>query len=177
MPIVTIEQLIENLNDADPYEQAGILKQLEIPKTEFENYASWQANSYTRNCVHRNENYELILLCWDTDAQTRIHNHAGEDCWVYQVAGTVKEVRFTQNDQGKMIETNTAVLTEQKLTYMHDRMGFHSIENISNERAMTLHIYASPINECKVFNEDTEKLETADLVYDTIDGSPVHKAS
>ena len=42
MPIVTIEQLIENLNDADPYEQAGILKQLQIlPQTQ------WQHITFT----------------------------------------------------------------------------------------------------------------------------------
>jgi len=173
MQIVTIEQLIENLNDADPYEQAGILKQVEIPKAEFESYTSWQTDDYTRNCVHRNDDYELILLCWEIGAKTPIHDHAGEDCWVYQVSGTVKELRYIQNNLGKMEESNSAELTEQKLTYMHDRMGFHSIENISDERAMTLHIYASPISQCNVFNENSELLEKADLVYDTLDGFPV----
>ena len=58
-------------------------------------------------------------------------------------------------------------LTPGKLTYMNDSMGYHTIGNISNQRAMTLHIYASPIDSCKVYNNEKACFEVKHMSYHT----------
>ena len=172
--ITTIEQLIESFDDADPSEQVSVLKSIEIPTSEFEHYATWNEDGYTRNCIARKDDFEFILLCWSEGAATPIHGHAGQDCWVYQVAGEVRERRYKEADYGFEL-VNEAVLNPGRITYMHDRMGYHTIENISNSGAMTLHVYANPIDRCKVYNEETSEFEIKEMEYDSIDGELVRK--
>jgi cysteine dioxygenase len=171
--IITVEELAESLDDIDPLKQAKIMKRIQIAAHELEDYATWSENCYTRNCLARTEKYEIILLCWDIGAKTPIHGHGGEDCWVYQVQGTVEEVRLEEQQVGILKETSRMALTPGKLTYMNDRMGYHTIENTSTQRAMTLHIYASPIDYCKVFNNKKDCFEIKEMSYHTFKGNEV----
>lgn len=164
--IITVEQLTEVLDEIEPHEQAKNMKRLHIAAHELENYATWSSNGYTRNCLARTEKYELILLCWDAYAKTPIHDHGGEDCWVYQVQGTIEEIRFKQ-EAGMLKETNRMILMPGKLTYMNDSMGYHSLVNLSNQRAMTLHIYTLPIDTCEVYNDQKDCFEIKEMSYHT----------
>ena len=172
--ITTIDQLIECFDEAEPSEQVSVLKRIEIPKSEFKEYATWKKGGYTRNCLARKEGFEFILICWDAGSVTPIHGHGGEDCWVHQVSGLVKEKRYKKTSYGFEV-TNDATLIEGGLTYMHDRMGYHTIENCTDEPSMTLHVYASPIDRCKVYNDEKGEFETVEMEYDTIEGREVKK--
>ncbi len=162
--INTIQEFIELLDNTRPDDYLKVIKRVKISSSNLLPYSTWKEGGYTRNCIGRTSNYEIILLCWETGAKTSIHGHDGEDCWVHQVQGNVDEIRYKEHDQ-KLIETNRMELTPGRLTYMHDRMGYHRIENNSSHRAMTLHIYASPIDSCKVFNEQDNCFESKDLEY------------
>jgi cysteine dioxygenase len=170
--ITSIEQLISSFDDAEPSEQVGILKQINIPVSEFAQYATWKEDGYTRNCLARRDGFEFILLCWSPGAVTPIHDHGGENCWVYQVKGSVRERRFTQSDNSFEL-TNDMTLNAGGLCYMHDRMGFHSLSNESDEPSMTLHVYANPIDRCQVFNKDRNCFEVIEMQYDTVEGDVV----
>lgn len=170
--IITVEQLAESLNQIDSLKHAKIMKRIQIAAHELEHYATWSEKCYTRNCLARTERYEIILLCWDIGAKTPIHGHGGEDCWVYQVQGTVEEIRLEEK-VGILKETSRIELTPGKLTYMNDQMGYHTIENNSKQRAMTLHIYASPIDSCKVFNPKKDCFEIKEMSYHTFKGNEV----
>jgi cysteine dioxygenase len=62
-------------------------------------------------------------------------------------------------------------LSPGRLTYMEDSMGYHTLKNHSDERAMTLHLYISPIDTCKVFNDTTEdSFKLKELKYDSYKG-------
>ena len=41
LPITSIKKLIESFDDAEPSEQAGVLKRIDIANSEFEKYATW----------------------------------------------------------------------------------------------------------------------------------------
>lgn len=168
--IKTIEELIENLDEADLSEHSRLMKRIKLDAKDLNNYTSWCKKGYTRNCLARTDEYELILLCWDLAAETPIHDHGGEDCWVYQIQGRLEEKRFIKVDD-ELIEKQRIELNPGQLTYMHDRMGFHSLKNLSNtSRAMTLHIYTSPIDRCNVYNETTECFENKEMSYHTFKG-------
>lgn len=170
--ITTIEQLISSFDDAEPSEQVGILKRINIPVSDFARYATWKDGGYTRNCVARHEKFEFILLCWSPGAVTPIHGHDGQDCWVYQVDGSVREKRFAQSGNSFEI-TNDMTLDAGKLCYMNDKMGYHALANESAQRSMTLHIYANPIDRCEVFNEERDCFVTVEMEYDTVEGNVV----
>tara|TARA_B100000768_G_scaffold169536_1_gene175219 strand:+ start:302 stop:841 length:540 start_codon:yes stop_codon:yes gene_type:complete len=165
-PITSIEQLIECFDDAEPSEQASVLKRASISVSDFEKYASWLDGDYSRNCIARKDAYEMILICWDVDAKTPIHDHGGQHCWVLQVSGTITEKRFEQNEGGFSL-VDEAELRAGKISYMNDKMGYHTLENNSKSRSMTLHIYANPINQCNVYNEEKSEFEIKEMAYDT----------
>ena len=54
-----------------------LLKVTGLNEAEFEKYATWNQESYTRNCIARTDTYELILLCWEKKQETPIHEHGG----------------------------------------------------------------------------------------------------
>jgi cysteine dioxygenase len=53
---------------------------------------------------------------------------------------------------------------------MIDFMGVHRLENMQNERSMTLHLYAKPIRNCQTFDERTRTFIRRELAYDTVSG-------
>lgn len=165
--ITSIEQLVREFDDADPIEQGGILKRIEIPKSEFEEAASWREGDYTRNCIARTDDFEFILLCWDKHCKTKIHDHSGQNCWVYQVDGSVREVRYEGVGDGLNVYSEE-ILDKGGLSFMQDDMGYHMIENFNNSRAMTLHVYVKPIDSCLVYDDDAFRFKTVEMEYDTV---------
>ncbi len=170
--ITTITELIEAFEKAEPSEQVRVLKRIDIPINEFEEFATWEDGCYTRNCIARRDCFEFILLCWDSGAKTPIHGHNGQNCWVYQVSGSASEKRFKKTHYGFEL-TNHTILNAGKITYMHDRMGYHTLENPTKTPSMTLHVYANPIDRCEVYNENMGCFEIVEMEYDTIEGQSV----
>lgn len=166
--ITTIHSLIEAFENASKSEQAKIVKRIELDKEDVISYATWSDTDYTRNCLARTEEFEFILLCWDQEARTPIHGHGGQDCWVYQVDGTVEELRFKENKDGELVKTQSLKLESGGISYMNDEMGYHLIKNTHKQKAMTLHIYAKPIDACKVFDAKKEEFKIAEMEYDSV---------
>jgi cysteine dioxygenase len=54
-------------------------------------------------------------------------------------------------------------------------MGFHSLENISNKKSMSLHLYAKPIRNCKVFDEDSKGFVNKEMSYHTTASTRIKK--
>lgn len=171
-PINSVKELTETLLNAEIYDFPKVIRKSQLSLKELKRYASWKPNDYTRNCLARNEKFEIILLCWEPGVLTPIHDHGGKDCWVYQVHGSIDEVRYVKTGD-LLTESNRITINPGGLTFMNDEMGFHAIENNTDQPAMSLHIYASPINSCMVFNNDKACFEEKDLVYDSYKGEVV----
>ena len=174
--IESIETLISEFESAAEKDRSKILNRINIQPNEFEKFATWKDGEYTRNCLARTVEFEFILLCWDSRAETAIHDHGGQDCWVYQVTGEVEEMRYSLESDNNLKPTLKTILESGRLTYMNDKMGFHRLKNISKNgsRAMTLHIYASPIDQCRVLNSETRNFEEIKMAYDSFSDQVVH---
>lgn len=166
--IRTISELIERLEETDHEQHKKVISSMDIPKEEFMPFAYWKEKGYARNCIKRTKDYELLLLCWNPGDKTPVHGHDGQDCWVYLVDGEMTEIRYQADEEENLTKTHTETLTGRRLTYMRDEMGYHMIKNNSNQRAMTLHIYALPIDECEVFDESKETFVEKEMQYDSV---------
>lgn len=166
--IQSLNEFVSALSEGERTKYNQIVRSTKLSKDEFDGIASWSDESYTRNCVAENEKYELILLCWEKGQITPIHDHGGEECWVNIVEGEFKETIYKEDTQGELVEVTTNYAKAGDCTYMIDFMGFHSLENLSDKRSMSLHLYAKPIRNCKVYDEGTQEFVSKDLVYDTI---------
>ena len=134
------------------------MKNLDLSEELFERYCSWSNECYTRNCIVDNESFELILLCWEAGQATPIHDHGGEECWVKVIQGEFKETIYKFNKPGEIRTLRSTVSKKGDLSYMIDFMGFHRLENISKKRSLSLHLYAKPIRNCQLFDEDSGRL-------------------
>lgn len=144
-----------------------IIRSVVIPEDAFEEFCSWSEDCYTRNCIFENEKFELILLCWEKDQKTPIHDHGGEECWVKVINGTLKETLYKGESSG-LTQLNTTISVKGTISYMIDFMGYHKLENISGHRAISLHLYAKPIKKCNVFDDHKKTFSSKTLSFDTV---------
>jgi len=45
-------------------------------------------------------------------------------------------------------------------------MGFHVLENVSNQKSISLHLYAKPIRKCNVYDTKKSHFVSKELSYD-----------
>lgn len=162
--ISNLEDLLYLLDNSSKEEYKSFGKDIVIPLEEFIDYIHFNEDFYTRNCIKRTDDYELILLCWEKGQSTPIHCHNDQECWVHVLMGEFEEKRFVEK-KGNMIQDHQLNLEKEKISYMNDDMGYHSLENMAKGRSVSLHLYMEPIEECKVYNEVTQEFEMRELEY------------
>ena len=167
-PIQTINELVTALSEGERTKYTHIVQSLDLHKSDLEEFCSWSQDSYTRNCIADNEDYELILLCWEKGQVTPIHDHGGEECWVKMIDGHMRETIYKKSVDGELNVVKSSETKPGDMAYMIDFMGFHQLENLSDGRAMSLHLYAKPIRKCNVYNSTIKEFESKDLIYDTV---------
>ena len=72
------------------------------------------------------------------------------------------------DETGELKTVKSSLSKTGDISYMIDFMGCHCLENLSNERSMTLHLYAKPIRNCNVFDEVSGKFVNKEMVYHTV---------
>jgi len=169
-PLETISDLIQVLDEEERTNYTTILKNMKLPIAAFEKHATWSETCYTRNCVAENDDFELILICWEKGQTTAIHDHGGEECWVYFVEGEFKENVYAKGEKGKLNIVETTYAKPGDVAYMIDFMGYHNLKNQSNKRSMSLHLYAKPIKNCNVYDSKNNEFVRKELSYDNVEG-------
>lgn len=171
--ICSVDELIEALPKCVGSEFIALAQNLNLKPDDFDDYAFWLDDGYTRNCISRNDHYELILLCWAPGQKTAIHDHNGEECWVYGISGELREERFERTASDNPLDLKISEVSSMlpgQVAYMNDKMGYHSLENVSAERAMSLHLYVNPIDACEIVDPETEKFVRKELSYHSLEG-------
>lgn len=126
---------------------------LQLQITDWTPYCHWDnTRPYTRNLIATDhETYTLLLLCWNPNQASPIHDHPCDGCWMRVLQGQIREERFVANSQG-MHRTRNQVYSAGQLLYMEDSMGYHRVSNPHpDELAVTLHLYCPPYHQCKVW--------------------------
>jgi cysteine dioxygenase len=138
-----------------------ILNRTKLSPCEVSKYALFDsAYPYTRNLIATDEeNYTLLLLCWNAGMESKVHNHPCDGCFVRVIKGAVKETRYEmpppEDDKTRQDEVlkvmSECIATEGEVTYMDDYVGLHKIGNPSSDiGAISLHLYTPPYSLCKV---------------------------
>ncbi|MDG5492851.1 cysteine dioxygenase family protein [Psychroserpens sp. SPM9] len=162
-----IQQLIALLSTSSIENYNSILKNFDFGTVDFKSYESWSSQHYTRNCIYKDAHFELILLCWNSNQETTIHGHDGEDCWVYLVEGEMEEVFYAIDNDHNLLEVGAHKILPEQLTFMNDRLGFHKLRNSHQGTSISLHVYAKPIERCVSFDETSQQFVEKKLSFDT----------
>ena len=107
-------------------------------------YIFYSNARYTRNLIHKAQDFELILMCWKPAQYSAIHGHEGQKCWMRVDFGTLEFTNYKN-------EPNLASALLKKIDTKIGKQGFvdgpayiHSVRNNSDKEAMSLHLYAKP---------------------------------
>lgn len=153
-----LSELMDKLA-SDPEQVRLIPGGMLLDPKEFRAFEFWDPDQYTRNSIMESGSFELLLMCWEPGQNTPIHNHGGEECWIYMLKGRLLEEIYTRNEMG-MFHLSQKILNDPgSISYMNDGLGWHRIQNDVEQRAVSLHLYSKPITSCQVYNESTGHLE------------------
>jgi len=162
-----IQELIQLLSESSKAHYNSILNRFDFNTVDFSDFESWSSQKYTRNCLYKDVQFELLLLCWEEGQETSIHDHDGEDCWVYLLEGKMEEVFYSLDNTEGLIEERSQYIKPHELSFINDRVGFHKLRNASKGQSVSLHLYAKPIEQCNFYCERSEQFIERKLNYDT----------
>jgi predicted metal-dependent enzyme (double-stranded beta helix superfamily) len=135
------------------------------------------AEHYTRNLVHKDEDFEILVICWSSGHRAPIHGHEGELC-------------FARVEQGRLRFSNYRMLSEEPVRLELDGrvdgdVGFldgpadiHAVDNPKEfaENAASLHVYSKPYGECDIYESERGPRRRVKLAYDSIQGTRIERA-
>lgn len=143
-------------------------------EADWKELVNFRSDHYTRNLVHRDKSFELLVLCWGPGQESPIHNHEGQDCWMAILDGDIEEVRFSMpaaGHTGPLDPLGSNVFRTGEVGFIQDQMGLHLVRTASPRHAgVSLHLYAAPYDECNVYCPETGKITRKRLVNDTVRG-------
>ena len=104
------------------------------------NHIIFKKNDYNKSILYRDDKYEVVLICWDTYCETKVHNHPQNGCIMKILKGNLLEECFNTKTLHK-IKVN--VREKNDTSYIHDNLYLHKIIN-NNQQTISLHIYSPP---------------------------------
>jgi cysteine dioxygenase len=164
------------------------LARSEPARDDLEQYKHWAADHHTRNLIFRNEDVEVMLICWPIGQTTPLHTHNGQLGWMLMIDGKLRVENYRVERCNKpenqevigidCLAGATAIdmkpLGEEivapggAVNTVDKHRTIHRIVNAPewSERAVSLHIYARPIDSCVVFDMETGRCSRRELKYD-----------
>jgi uncharacterized NAD(P)/FAD-binding protein YdhS/quercetin dioxygenase-like cupin family protein len=101
----------------------------------FATRASFSPDRYVRQLLHRQENFELRLLCWLPGQSSALHSHGRSHCAFRVIAGRASELKLHQGHQELSAGEVSQTLPGE----------IHQIANLGDQPLITLHLYAPPL--------------------------------
>ena len=134
-------------------------------------YLYFSTEHYTRNLVHHTPLFDLIAICWESGQRSAIHNHTNQRCWMGIAYGRVQVQNFrlisqdVANRSCELAPTTHYIIEAGKPAEVDPEEPIHLVTNPSSfgSRAVTLHIYSRPFDECEVYDLKGKRYETAKL--------------
>ena len=119
---------------------------VEYNGTDWKKYVNIKSNlnsNYNKQFITHGYNklYDIYIITWYNKIESKIHNHSENGCIMKLLYGNLNEKIYDKN----MKLINKRNISEKYVTYIHDNIGFHSIQNNSEDYSVSLHIY-SPAN-------------------------------
>jgi hypothetical protein len=137
----------------------SLLADVDVDTGSIEPFTYWAPRRYTRNLVYRDDIFELIAMCWESGSASHVHNHSGQDCWLYVHQGTLCVDSFDLIDpaQAGLVGDNVPLRKRERLVSVGrgsvDHRGpandIHRVMNrrAQGERAISLHVLSRPFDD------------------------------
>jgi cysteine dioxygenase len=147
MDVITLEDVYEQINEA--FGKAIKLKNMTnilecYNGYDWREYINFCEDRYTRNKVLSNEIFEILIICWNNNQKSPIHDHPEKGCLLKILEGILVEKCFDIVDD-VLTETTNNILIKDKISYQEGSFGLHEINNPQNDCcSISLHVYSPP---------------------------------
>ena len=129
---------------------------------------------YTRTCVYRCEDFEVLLLRWPPGSVSQIHDHGGQRCWFTVLEGALRVDDYARLDRGTI--PDVAVIYYQRsqiysaggVDARKGRFDLHRVANAGTADAVSLHVYARPLDAFLVYDPVRARCRSVESCYDLV---------
>lgn len=144
-----------------------------------ERYLSYCEDRYTRHLVHKEKDFELLVICWGSGQKAPIHGHEGELCWARVERGRLRFTNFRMVSEEPVLLELVGAPVDGAAGFLDGPAEIHAVENPKEfgDNAVSLHLYSKPYDECDVYDSPTGPRRRVRLAYDSIDGKPVERTT
>ena len=111
--------------------------------------------------IFQNEYFRLVLIHWEGYARSKKHGHPEGGCLLKVLSGALSETRYDPFDPQR--EAGRHHFLPGDVSYIHDALAYHVVENPLPEPAVSLHMYAPGIPISRVIQPDGNIRETQGL--------------
>lgn len=109
---------------------------------DWKKYVSFSDDTYKKNLVKKNDELEILVICWNNNQVSGIHDHPSNGCILKVLQGELEEHNYC-NINNKLELLNVNLCKENSIGYQEGKSGLHCIKNMSN-KTISLHIYSPP---------------------------------
>ena len=169
-----VNELITRLTDFAekdfPVERvSSYLQSLPLNHKSLKKYIFFRKNFYTRNLIHREKDFEILTICWPKQTDAPIHGHEGEKCWARVEDGKLQIGNYKEESKSPL---RISLVNDLSCSagYLDGPADIHSVRNISDNFATSLHVYAKPYDACDIYDIGKGRIEKKKLGYYSIDG-------
>ena len=127
-------------NNKDLFECIDLV--LDYDGDDWREHVSFSKTNYSRNLVFKDDYIEMLIICWDVNQESGIHDHPDRGCILRVLEGVIIEDVFKMKN-GVLIKDELNLCCENKISYRIGKNGLHNIIN-GKEKTISLHIYAPP---------------------------------
>jgi len=168
----SLPELIERLKAsfADPFEPhiKALLNGIKFQPKEWKQYVHYSPHRYTRNLIAFDENFSLILNCWNKGQKTPVHDHGPGRCtWMKVLEGALTFNVFEKTGSEEQLEiTRTYTFLPSSNVFEEPQGVLHEVCNESDtETAVSVHMYSPPYIECLFKCPHTKENKAIPVAY------------
>ena len=145
------------------------LNNYSISNKNLDDYVHFKDEKYCRNLIYKEDDFEILLVCWKAGQVAPIHGHEGEKCWARVQDGNLQICNY-EEISSKPLKLNMVQELSCAPGFLDGPADIHSVENITEEFATSLHVYAKPYDACDIYDIEKGTIDRIKLSYHSIYG-------
>jgi cysteine dioxygenase len=130
--------------------------------------------SYTRTLLYKSNLFEVLAVHWLPGCVSAIHDHGGALCWLAVAGGSMLVENYLRTDSGS-VDGYASLKFEGReelrpggVDYRQDDLHLHRCIVPERSQAVSLHVYAHPIERFLGFDERHNTCFEITSTYDAI---------
>jgi cysteine dioxygenase len=158
---------------ADGKTVRAMLDEIRFDDASLTRFTNFLPGRHSRNGVYRNPRFELIVMCWPADVHSAVHEHGGSRGFVKVERGSLVAENYTvveseqQAGYARLAFDGRRVLEAGDIEVTAPGQDVHRVGAVGQD-AVSLHLYAKPLDTFFVFDESSRTCREVTSRYDTM---------